>query len=90
MGYYETGLLSRDMDFMLRVAACYATETQSSDPETWANQNMWQVAAQPGFGDAYTYAMNTGNPSPGKDAAVITDGQILAGVQAIMADEATG
>lgn len=89
MGYYETGLLSRDMNFLLRVAACYATETRSPDPETWANMHMWQIAAAPGFGDAYSYAFNSEppNPAPGKDPAVITDGQILAAVQYIMNEE---
>lgn len=87
MSYYETGLLSRDMDFLLRIAACYALETRSNDPESWANQHMWQMASAPGFGDAYAYAINNGNETPGKDPAVITDGQILAAVQQLITQE---
>ena len=42
--------------------------------------------------DAYEYALNTDPPveRPGNDPAVITDGQILAAVQAIAAEEEQG
>jgi hypothetical protein len=42
------------------------------------------MAAQPGFGDAYAYALANGNPAPGKDDTVITDEQILSAVQSIL------
>lgn len=87
MGYTEVGLLSRDMDFLLRVAACYATETRSANAETWANMHMWEVASAPGFGDKYAYAIANNNDAPGKDTSVITDGDILAVVQPMIQEE---
>jgi hypothetical protein len=87
MVYYDVSLLARDPDFQSRIAACYSTETMVQDPESWASLHQWMVASQPGFGEAYTYAINSGNPNPGRDPAVITDGQILAAVQMIMVSE---
>lgn len=89
MAYYDVSLLARDPDFQSRIAACYGTETMEQDPETWAVLHQWMMASQPGFGEAYTYALNAGVPNPGRDPSVITDGQILSGVQWIMMDEAT-
>lgn len=89
MGYYEIATLKDDRDFFIRTAAAVATETLGGNgepnPDTWASQHAWEMAAQPGFGDAYAYALANGNPAPGKDTAVITDGQILSAVQVIMA-----
>ena len=45
------------------------------------------MAASPGFADAYEYALNTDVERPGNDPAVITDGQILAAVQALVNEE---
>lgn len=89
MGYWETSQLARDSDFQSRIAACYGTETLAQDPESWSVLHQWQIASAPGFGDAYTYAINSGNPAPGKDPSVITDAQILSAVQFILTDEAS-
>lgn len=92
MAYTDVATLARDNDFALRTTAAHATETLE-DPgvnsEFWQRDHAWKMAAQPGFGDAYAYAINTGVTSPGKDAAVITDNQILAAVQSIMAMTST-
>jgi len=87
MAYYEVSLLARDPDFQSRIAACYGTESMALDPETWALMHQWMMASQPGFGDAYAYALLNGNPNPGRDPAVITDAQILSAVQMIMIQE---
>lgn len=90
MAYYDIFLLSGDSEFLGRVAASYATETplgDGVDPPLWATQHAWDVAAAPGFGDAYASALASGNEHPGSDASVITDGMILSAVQAIMAAE---
>jgi len=92
MAYYDIAQLSVDTDFLRRVTACYATETPLGDPTAidppqWATQRAWDVAAAPGFGDAYASAVVSGNPRPGYDPAVISDAQILSAVQAIMAAE---
>jgi hypothetical protein len=87
MGYTDVAALSGDSQFISRVAACYALETVSApqlDPYTWASNHAWQLAAQPGFGDSYTYARETGVEDPGKNPAVITDNQILAAVQSLL------
>jgi hypothetical protein len=90
MAYYDVSLLSSDSEFLGRVSACYAIETpqgQGIDPPLWAEQHKWDVAAQPGFGDAYASARAADNPHPGSDPSVITDGQLLSGIQAIVSAE---
>lgn len=91
MGFFEVSLLRSDTDFLNRVAACYASETplgEGVDPGLWSTEHSWDMASAPGFGDAYASAIAGGVERPGSDASVITDGQILSGVQAIMAAEA--
>jgi hypothetical protein len=82
MGYYEQSQLSADMDFYSRIAACAAVEVADANPQMWAQNNIWHIAASPGFADAYSYALNTGVENPGRDPAVITDEMILSAVQA--------
>jgi hypothetical protein len=88
MAYSDIALLSSDVDFYARTAAAYAVESLN-DPagiaaNQWAQQHSWDMAAQPGFGEAYAYAVATGVERPGNDPAVITDGQILAAVQSLI------
>ena len=89
MAYYDVAKLVDDADFSSRVAACYALETRevenAQNPYAWAREHIWEVAAQPSFGDAYNYAVNTGNAAPGRDPSVITDNMILAAVNSIRA-----
>lgn len=91
MAYYDVFLMTTDYEFLGRSAASYATETlddpKSEDPNTWAQQHGWELASQPGFGDAYASARAAGNEHPGSDPAVVTDAQILSAVQAIMESE---
>lgn len=88
MAYSDVALLAADMDFARRTTAGYATETLgqtgSVEPATWQSMHAWDMAAQPGFGDAYAYALANGNPRPGWDPAVITDAMILSAVQGIL------
>jgi hypothetical protein len=86
MGYSDVAALAADNDFALRTTAAYATETladDSIDPPSWQAAHSWDMAAQPGFGDAYASAILNGVPRPGNDPSVISDAQILGGVQAI-------
>lgn len=95
MAYYDLALLQQDQDFRQRVAAAYSLElvadgtlpAGNNDPWSWVSTNAWAIAAAPGFADAYAYALaaDPPNPAPGKDPGVITDGMILAAVQAILA-----
>jgi hypothetical protein len=94
MAYYDVAQLSRDTAFLDRCAACFATEETENigkpewvDPPLWATQHGWAMASAPGFGDAYAYAIASGNENPGKDPSVITDAQILSAVQYIMTAE---
>lgn len=84
MGYYEQSLLSQDADFYNRVAACAAVELELGDvqPTVWAGDHLWELAAAPGFADAYSSAIAANVPNPGRDPAVISDAQILSAVQA--------
>ena len=77
MAYLDVSNLAADAEFLQRVSACYATETLNvdggTDPASWAAMHAWELAAQPGFGDAY---------AGGGDEAIL-DAQILSAVQGI-------
>lgn len=83
MAYSDIASLSADNDFIQRVAACAATEGVD-DPYVWSMDHRWQLAASPGFGEAYAYALATGVVRPGNDPAVISDGMILSAGQPMM------
>jgi hypothetical protein len=83
MTYWDVSQLSDDPDFRARCVAALATEGHPA-PEQQGFAWRWQYAGQPGFGAAYAYAVATNVKTPGRDPAVITDGQILAATQALM------
>lgn len=85
MAYSDIALLSSDNDFIQRTRACAATEGES-DPVGWSNDHQWAMAAIPGFGEAYAYAILTGVPRPGNDPSVITDPAILSAVQSLQSE----
>lgn len=85
MAYSDQALLSQDNDFIWRIAACAAVEIDMTPPEQptqWATDNVWFIAAAPGFADAYASALAGGVVRPGNDPSVISDAQILSAVQA--------
>jgi len=73
------------------VAAAAATEHEAgseldeADPEAWAFRHRYDMAAAPGWADAWASAQANGNPTPGADAGVITDAMILSQAQAVIA-----
>jgi hypothetical protein len=83
MGYWEQSQLSQDRDFLMRVAACATVEFEDVDGQVWAETNIWEVAAAPGFADAYASAIAGSVPYPGRDPSVISDAQILGAVQSM-------
>jgi hypothetical protein len=85
MGYWEQSQLAIDADFAARVIACSSTEG-FDDPEGWAWRHRYDLAASPGFADAYSSAIAGDVANPGRDPAVISDAQILSAVQAIGPD----
>jgi hypothetical protein len=86
MSYNTQACLARDGDLLLRAAACAATEG-ILEPETWAWKRQWQFSAQPGWDEAYSYAISASVENPGAQENVITDSMILSAVQAIIASE---
>ena len=85
MSYFDVATMAKDGDLRERIAACAATEgVTSPHPTAWADGHQWQLAAAPGWADAYAYAVLSGNERPGRDEAVITDGMILSAVQGIV------
>ena len=81
MAYYDIAQMSADIDLSSRVAACAAQEGRP-EPREWAADNMLTLAASPGWSEAWASATAGGNEQPGRDAGVVTDGMILAAVQA--------
>ena len=59
-------------------------------PLAWAQENAWELASSPGWADAWKSAMDSltvnANPDIGQRDDVITDGMILAAVQALTAE----
>jgi hypothetical protein len=58
--------------------------TDPFSAQEWVNQYRYIWASSPSWGEKWTYALDSGNAEPGKDSAVITDGDILATVQALL------
>jgi hypothetical protein len=85
MGYWEVAKMAQDADLTARVQAAAAEEIDG-DPYQWTASNMLDVAASPGWDEAWSSALASGNETPGRDPAVITDGMILSAVQAQAAD----
>jgi hypothetical protein len=83
MSYNTQAALAVDGDLRNRVAACAATQGVPS-PVQWADAHLWSLSGAPGWDGAYAYALATGNPRPGYDEGVITDGMILAAVQPLV------
>lgn len=83
MGYWDISQMALDGDLSARVQACAAQESDDN-PYTWTGDNMLDLAAQPGWAEAWASALAAGNTAPGRDEAVITDGMILSGVQALL------
>jgi hypothetical protein len=88
MSYLTVSRIAADPYMRLRCGACAAVE-RIPEPENWAFRYSLVLAAQPGWSQAWESALAAGNPAPGSDAAVITDGMILAAVQAVRSQEGT-
>lgn len=84
MAFWDIALLAADSDFNNRIAACATVEglVTTTSPQ-WASDHAWELAAAPGFGEAYAFAIANGVPNPGRDPSVITDEQILSAVQSL-------
>lgn len=85
MAYWDMAQIAQDGDLTNRVQACAAQEITGANPYQWAADHMLLLAAQPGWDAAWASAVAAGNPRPGKDPAVITDGMILSATQLLAA-----
>jgi hypothetical protein len=88
MSYTSIAQAAEDKNLRLRVAACVAANYHNPADQRHVLEVtdliMWRVCAQPGWGDAYEYALLTDVPDPGGDPAVITDAMVLAAVTAVL------
>ncbi len=93
MSYASVATMSEDMALMRRIAGCIATQDYTPPqgiynmPLAIADSIKWKCAGQPGWAAAYEYAVNSNNPDPGGDEAVITDAMILSAVQLVLGIE---
>jgi hypothetical protein len=85
MAYWDIAEMALDAQLIMRVQACAAQEPSLTQPQAWVAQHMLQITAAPGWDAAWASAIAGGIVDPGKDAGVITDGQILAQVQSVIA-----
>lgn len=88
ISYSTQAKLARDQGLTDRVTACAASE-KHADPVKWAFDHRWELSAEPGWDDAYAYAVRNGITNPGDDEGVITDGMILSAVQMLLNQERT-
>ncbi len=88
MAYNDVVQIARDGHVLDRVIAAAAGENVTT-PDAWTRENIWHIAASPGWADAWAsakanYTVNL-NPNTGERTDVITDGMILSAVQARLA-----
>lgn len=82
-------LAATDSDLTSRIAACAIGEPNfppDTDPVTWAAEHRWWFASRPGWGDKFDSAIQTGIGRPGWEGSVVSDADILAAVQAKLAE----
>ena len=85
MSYSSIALMADDHDLRKRITACAAKEGMR-DGAAWVNQNMWLLAASPGWAEAWDSALLLGpGILPGRMGSVITDQMILTAVQELSA-----
>lgn len=90
MSYSSIAEMAASKSLLARIAACAASEGVFG-PIAWANGNMWEIVASPGWGDKWAYASDNwqvnANPDFGARTDVISDGDVLAAVQALVAQQ---
>ena len=86
MSYKTISRCVSDPSLVPRVTAAIAQEQRAkgepASPNALQEQLMWSVASASDVEAAYASALAADNPDPGGDESVITDGMILANVQA--------
>jgi hypothetical protein len=86
MSYKTIATSTHDQGLVERIQAAIAAEQKAGDepilPYDLTGEMTWAVCTAADVEAAYASALAAGNPAPGGDEAVITDGMILANVQA--------
>jgi hypothetical protein len=82
VSYSTINKCANDLALQGRVTAACAAEGRSQDANAAMNQVIWGVSAASDVEAAYASALAANNPNPGGDETVVTDGMILANVQA--------
>lgn len=81
MSYNTIALCVNDDAMSRRIRAAYASEgIEQPDPAYYDKR--WLIAADPSIEPPYESAILAGVPDPGGDESVVTDGMLLAAVQA--------
>lgn len=81
MSYLTINKCANDSSLQGRIAACAAQEG-ATNPGSAMTALIWPVSTASDIEAAYASALASDNPDPGGDETVITDGMILASVQA--------
>ena len=81
MSYATVAQAADDQALQRRITACCAQEG-ADDPNATMYQLRWSVVSASDVEAAYASALAANNPNPGGDETVVTDGMILANVQA--------
>lgn len=90
MTYLDVANMTNSGSLLRRASAAAAQEADAgatlepADPSEWAQDHRWELAAAPGWGDAWASAVAAGVTDPGADEGVITDGMILSEVQKVL------
>jgi hypothetical protein len=88
MSYFTQAIIADDPYMRLRVSAAAAqqgcAEDFGIDPDAWTLEWRKVWASSPGWDAAWESAQAGNVEIPGMDAGVVTDGMILAQVQAMM------
>lgn len=87
MTFIAQAELSADTHLMTRVAAC-AARHGNPDPMTWAWSKAWALSAREGWAAKYEQSKDSGHETPGWDESAITDDDIRAAVEDLLAAEA--
>jgi hypothetical protein len=84
MSYATINTCAGDQALTDRVSAACAQEG-AYEPTTASANMRWRIAAEGDVEAAYASALAAGNPAPGADESVVTDGMILSKVQSFKA-----
>jgi hypothetical protein len=90
MSYSTIATIEQSATLLGRVTAAVATETDPAEGNNrfgpqWTGDRSWDIAATPGWAEKWESAVAGGITDPGANPGVITDADILARVQPLLA-----